>query len=1331
MLTPISLDFGLSSSPDNLLPDTSGLATLSLPEKFLSEHNDSRPPPSPDAIHRFQSALSGETDAPSPLALFSRAAQLSAATRQVDSDLGASPVSLPQEPQPVALPSPADTSAPSRSAFFPSVQSTDAEKPGESNVSVSDLPLQAPRVATPLREPSETVQKAEDKPPQPLHALPITFPASLETPLCLAGTTPVSPPESRPVAPVQSTSLATDGRSRGETTKTFVPLADIPEATSKDFPRMAQSPLPASPSDASSSPVVLRGLDTSSVMVAEKDGALPNQEVPSTPNVIPIASAHLSPLDVQESRIPAFSLPKTGLVSPEVSIPAVPSAVVPPEVGLTGRESGPRLPEVQPGMISSLAETTPRPRPVDSSPQPQRSQMNPIPASDATAPAIQLASLLPDTSDLAPLSLPAEFLSRFQTLPDPDAVRRFQSAFSDSVLPRESASQEIPPVQLPSAPLYTIPLALAGQRSSSATPPSSLDSSPLPPPSVSDSALSVPALSSDLAQKSDQLGKAIASYLENIPQETIGHREIGIALPTDILDASTVVLTSKDDTLVVTLRPSSPASVSMADAILPHLSEALQTRLADDFPHVQVVLSPVAVPDTIDKVDAPADPISSIPPFPLQAAPFSAPLPFESSSPAPESGTPAPVSPVHPIATSPETTAQNRPRVDGPPNVASEEIDQDSSLSPSPSTPLVSLAPQATPVPAALSSATLDAMTSEISDALVSQLGVLPALTSEPREIPLLLPDVPSAVLTATDHALLVTLRLSASTDVSLADALLPRLSEILSARIPSFSQVEVVLTPSAVEAPATLSSSTVSAVVPPPADLAEQATQLAEILFSRFDSIPAATLEHGEIRIPLPSSLLDASSVVVTAKDGMLLVTVEPSRQDTAPLASAFLPRVVEVLEPRLQAFRNVQVTVASPDLSLSSTSSVTAPPDEADKALEPSSEIVAPPLQALPVSSPAPLEMQLSPSVSDPQGSQPVSPVHPSTPVPGFSSTSVPSREANGSRESDDMPPVAEFSRPLAGTVEEQVVQTPSMPLQALPFAAPAPLETSVPSPTLQPLPGSLSPSFPAMPAESPSRSTVPIFIPGNPSPSLPPESAALSSIPPPSRTVQPTSAAPLSGNPAPFQAAPLDIPAHAASPVPIADPSTPTPPAPQTLAARPDIPQPANQPTDQSANYQTFKPSNLQTIRPPAPSRDNPAPLQAAPVDVPPPAASPVPLADPAAVASAASARTASIAETVDQIASAVAARILVTPSLAAGGDGEIHITLQPAILDGSTVTLTATNGTLAVAVVPATAEAAAVAAAALPQLAAAMEAHAPAFRRVQVSLATKKGNPDETV
>ncbi|MBR6021100.1 MAG: flagellar hook-length control protein FliK, partial [Kiritimatiellae bacterium] len=112
------------------------------------------------------------------------------------------------------------------------------------------------------------------------------------------------------------------------------------------------------------------------------------------------------------------------------------------------------------------------------------------------------------------------------------------------------------------------------------------------------------------------------------------------------------------------------------------------------------------------------------------------------------------------------------------------------------------------------------------------------------------------------------------------------------------------------------------------------------------------------------------------------------------------------------------------------------------------------------------------------------------------------------------------------------------------------------------------------------------------------------------------------------------------------------------------------------------------------------------------------------------SAASARTASIAETANQVASVVASRILATPALSAGGDGQIRIALQPAVLDGSTVTLTARNGTLAVAVAPATPEASALVAAALPHLAAALEAHAPAFHRVQVALATKKGASDET-
>ncbi|MBR4252005.1 MAG: flagellar hook-length control protein FliK, partial [Kiritimatiellae bacterium] len=124
-----------------------------------------------------------------------------------------------------------------------------------------------------------------------------------------------------------------------------------------------------------------------------------------------------------------------------------------------------------------------------------------------------------------------------------------------------------------------------------------------------------------------------------------------------------------------------------------------------------------------------------------------------------------------------------------------------------------------------------------------------------------------------------------------------------------------------------------------------------------------------------------------------------------------------------------------------------------------------------------------------------------------------------------------------------------------------------------------------------------------------------------------------------------------------------------------------------------------------------------------------AAPQPLPE-AQAATAASARTATLADTANQIASAIASRILVTPSMAAGGDGEVRIFLQPTVLDGSAVTLTARDGTLSVTLTPSTPDAAQLAAAALPQLTAALSAHTPAFRHVHVTLAAKKGNPDET-
>jgi hypothetical protein len=165
----------------------------------------------------------------------------------------------------------------------------------------------------------------------------------------------------------------------------------------------------------------------------------------------------------------------------------------------------------------------------------------------------------------------------------------------------------------------------------------------------------------------------------------------------------------------------------------------------------------------------------------------------------------------------------------------------------------------------------------------------------------------------------------------------------------------------------------------------------------------------------------------------------------------------------------------------------------------------------------------------------------------------------------------------------------------------------------------------------------------------------------------------------------------------------------------------------------------------LRPEMPSRKakipaSPAPgtaekpetvLQAAPVAVDAPAApaSPAPAAS-EAVAAAASARTEAVAETVERIATAVASQITFTPALARG-EGEVKITLAPTVLDGSGIALSASDGTLSVTITPATAEAAQTAAVALPQLEAALAAHAPAFHRVAVTLAAKRGVSDETV
>ena len=140
---------------------------------------------------------------------------------------------------------------------------------------------------------------------------------------------------------------------------------------------------------------------------------------------------------------------------------------------------------------------------------------------------------------------------------------------------------------------------------------------------------------------------------------------------------------------------------------------------------------------------------------------------------------------------------------------------------------------------------------------------------------------------------------------------------------------------------------------------------------------------------------------------------------------------------------------------------------------------------------------------------------------------------------------------------------------------------------------------------------------------------------------------------------------------------------------------------------------------------------APLQAAPVSASVAQVTPMVAVQPEAVqqANATTARTEVIAEAVEQIVETVVDRIFATPSLAQG-EGEIRIMLRPTVLDGSELSISAKEGTLAVTVMPATPEAARIVGAALPTLEVALAEHAPAFHHVAVVLATaKKGRNNE--
>ena len=109
-----------------------------------------------------------------------------------------------------------------------------------------------------------------------------------------------------------------------------------------------------------------------------------------------------------------------------------------------------------------------------------------------------------------------------------------------------------------------------------------------------------------------------------------------------------------------------------------------------------------------------------------------------------------------------------------------------------------------------------------------------------------------------------------------------------------------------------------------------------------------------------------------------------------------------------------------------------------------------------------------------------------------------------------------------------------------------------------------------------------------------------------------------------------------------------------------------------------------------------------------------------------AAAVSARTEAIAETVSHVVEAVAATIVVEPSLKQG-EGSVTIHLKPEVLDGSELRLVAQGGLLTLELTPATPTAEQMIARSVPQLEHALAGHIDAFHGFNVVM--KRGKFDE--
>ena len=279
MLDPITLDLNPTQKPVFALPDTAGLSPLELPAAFVGNRKPDCPPPSADAVRRFEAAML-ESDScaadQSPCGSSPLSGILSAfpagALNSVIADTPSTPV--------------ADTegttaAAPSQPAPQPQADPV-ADNPQVATTSAPSRPVPQP----PAAPVADNTQVATASPPSRPLPQPPAAPVADNDP---QGATAAAPSQPAPLAPATDGTTQRTMAAAPSQSASLAPAADgTVQGTTASAPSRPASKAPADEDTADKQTVILQAAP---VQVAAPDGLAAPAQVASEVAAVAAASA--------------------------------------------------------------------------------------------------------------------------------------------------------------------------------------------------------------------------------------------------------------------------------------------------------------------------------------------------------------------------------------------------------------------------------------------------------------------------------------------------------------------------------------------------------------------------------------------------------------------------------------------------------------------------------------------------------------------------------------------------------------------------------------------------------------------------------------------------------------------------------------------------------------------------------------------------------------------------------------------------------------------------------------------------------------------------------